>query len=116
MSKRIAILSAVLITSVAALAQTQELRGTVTDSMCGRKHMMKGATPAQCTRKCVKAGSDFALAVGNKLYILKGDKAQIGTFAGANVVVQGQVHDETIDVNQIERIRVTSSPSPTPSR
>jgi hypothetical protein len=102
MLNRIAVLSAVLIASVAALAQTQEVRGTVTDSMCGRKHMLKNATPAQCTLECIKAGSDFALAVGDKLYIMKGDEAQMDNFAGANVVVRGDVHGTTIDVKQIK--------------
>jgi hypothetical protein len=102
MFKRIAVLSAVALLSVVAQAQTNELRGTVTDSMCGSKHMMKNATAAQCTRECVKSGSDFALAVGDKLYILKGDKAEIDKFAGANVVVQGDIHGTTMDVKQIK--------------
>jgi hypothetical protein len=58
--------------------------------MCGAHHMMQGKTPAQFTRECVKGGSDFGLASGNKMYILKGDKSQIDKFAGQDVIVKGK--------------------------
>jgi hypothetical protein len=69
--------------------------------MCGAHHMMKDATAAQCTRECVKQGSDFALASGGKVYTLKGDKAQFNKFAGENVVVKGKVSGTTISVDSI---------------
>lgn len=50
--------------SLAAQSAPQTFTGTVSDSMCGAHHMMKNATPAQCTRECVKQGSDFALVSG----------------------------------------------------
>jgi hypothetical protein len=99
-----------LITPVAALAlgaaslfaqATQTLTGTVSDVMCGAHHMMKDATPAQCTRECVKQGSDFALVSGAKVYTLKGDKAQFDKFAGENVLVKGKVSGTTISVDSI---------------
>jgi hypothetical protein len=80
----------------------QTLTGTVTDAMCGKKHMMHGKTPAQCTRECVKSGSDYALVVGDKIYILKGDKAAIDKFAGANVVVKGKTSGSTVTVESIK--------------
>ncbi len=85
-----------------AFAQSsQTITGTVTDAMCGAHHMMQGKTPAQCTRECVKQGSDFALASGDKVYILKGDKSQFDKFAGQNVTIQGKVDGKTITVNSI---------------
>jgi len=77
-----------------AIAQaTQTLTGTVSDAMCGKKHIMQGLTAAQCTRECVKSGTDYALVVGDKVYTLKGDKAAIDKFAGANVTVKGKAMD-----------------------
>jgi hypothetical protein len=99
-----------LIAPVAALAlgvaslfaqATQTISGTVSDAMCGAHHMMKDATAAQCTRECVKKGSDFALVSGGKVYILKGDKTQLDKFAGENVVVKGKVSGTTISVDSI---------------
>ena len=47
------------------------------DAMCGASHMIQGKAPAQCTRECIKEGSEFALASGGKVYTLKGDKSQL---------------------------------------
>jgi hypothetical protein len=85
-----------------AFAQSgQTITGTVTDAMCGANHMMEGKTPAQCTRECVKEGSDFALASGARVYILKGDKSQFDKFAGQNVIIKGKVDGKTITVDSI---------------
>jgi len=94
---------AVLVLGAAGLfAQaTQTLTGTVSDAMCGAHHMMKDATAADCTRECVKKGSDFALVSGGKVYTLKGDKIQLDKFAGENVVVKGKVSGTTISVDSI---------------
>ena len=58
-------------------------------------------TPAQCTRECVKQGSDFVLASGDKVYTLQGDKSQIDKFAGQKVMVKGKVSGTTIVVDSI---------------
>ena len=50
--------------------------------MCGAKHMAKDKSAADCTRECVKMGSEYALVVGNTVYRLKGDKAAIDKFVG----------------------------------
>ena len=62
---------------------------------------MQGKTAAQCTRECVKQGSDFALVSGGKVYTLKENKAQFDKFAGENVIVKGNVSGTTISVNSI---------------
>ena len=95
----------VLTTSFAIAQATQTLTGTVSDSMCGKTHMMKGATAAQCTRECVKSGSDYALVVGDKIYTLKGDKAAIDKFAGANVTVKGKADGSVVTVESISAAR-----------
>lgn len=105
MRMKVLALNLVLTVGASALAfaqAAQTITGTVTDSMCGAHHMMKNATPAQCTRECVKQGSDYALASGNKIYTLKGDKVQFDKFAGENVVVQGTTQGTTISVQSIK--------------
>ncbi len=89
--------------AVSLFAQaTQTITGTVTDAMCGAHHMMKDATAGQCTRACIKQGADFALASGDKLYILKGDKSQFDKFSGQSVRIKGKVNGNIISVNSIE--------------
>jgi hypothetical protein len=100
--KFIGTVAALVLGTMSLFAQaTQTLTGTVSDAMCGAHHMMKDATAAQCTRECVKQGSDFALVSGGKVYILKGDKAQFDKFAGENVIVKGKVSGTTISVDSI---------------
>ncbi|MGC2249006.1 MAG: hypothetical protein WA609_20550, partial [Terriglobales bacterium] len=57
------------IAAVPALAanKNKTLTGEVSDAMCGAKHQMPGAA-ADCTRACVKHGSNYALVVGDKVY------------------------------------------------
>ena len=88
--------------SIAIAQASQTLTGTITDSMCGKKHMMKGTTAAQCTRECIKSGSDYALIVGDKLYTLKGDKAAFDKFAGATVTVRGKADGSMLTVDSIK--------------
>ena len=77
------------------------LTGVVSDSMCGAKHMGTNKTPAECTRECVKAGSDYALVVGKEVYVLKGDQASIDKFAGERATVKGAVSGIVVTVQSI---------------
>jgi hypothetical protein len=94
--------SLVLSTVVTSAQSSQTLTGTVSDAMCGAHHMMEGASAAQCTRECVKRGSDFALVSGDKVYTLKGGKTQLDKFAGQNVTIKGKLDGKTITVDSIE--------------
>ncbi len=92
-----------MLTATVAMAQDPKtLTGIVSDALCGKTHMMQGASAAKCTRECVKAGTDYALVVGDKVYTLKGDKAAIDKFAGASVVVKGKLSGNTVTVESIK--------------
>jgi len=101
--KNLSLVSLLALTAVIVQAQSsQKITGTITDAMCGKKHMMQGESAAQCTRECVKEGSAFALISGDKVYTLKGDKAQFDKFAGANVVIEGETSGTTVTVKSIK--------------
>jgi Protein of unknown function (DUF5818) len=63
--------------------------------------MMTNVTPAQCTRECVKEGSDYALVSGGKVYTLGGDTKQIDKYAGQSVTVTGDISGTTLTVRSI---------------
>jgi hypothetical protein len=88
------------LTTSLALAET--FTGTVSDTMCGKKHMMAGDSDAQCVRACVKDGADYALVIGDKVYTLKGDKTQIDKLAGDKVVIDGQLSGDTLTAKSIK--------------
>jgi hypothetical protein len=78
------------------------LTGVVTDTMCGAKHMIPGKSAAECTRICVKQGSQYALLVGNKVYALQGDAAAIDKYAGQRATVTGTVNGNNVKVDAIK--------------
>lgn len=98
------ILGALLAVSPAFAAKAKTFTGTVSDAMCGAKHMMPGDA-ASCTRDCVGKGSKYALVVGDKVYILDTtDKAALAALdkqAGAQVKITGTEKDNTITVTSV---------------
>lgn len=87
-----------------AAGKTQTLTGEVSDAMCGAKHQMPGAS-AECTRACVKHGSNYALVVGDKVYTLEtsdqGALDKLDKLAGGKAKVSGEVNGTTITVKSV---------------
>ena len=101
-SRLMTLAAAVVLSASIVLAQgAQTFTGTVSDSMCGAHHMMAGKSAAECTRECVKEGSDFALVVRNRVYTLKGNKMLLDKYTGMNVIVKGKVSGTTITVDSV---------------
>ncbi|HJT71804.1 MAG TPA: hypothetical protein VJ731_16515 [Terriglobales bacterium] len=92
-------------------AAAKALTGVVSDSMCGAKHMAKDKSAAECTRECVKAGSDYALVAGGKVYPLKGDKAEIDKYAGQRATVKGTLDGNNLSVQSITAAKKAATAS-----
>jgi hypothetical protein len=100
------VLTAILGLAVLASAAPQTLTGVITDDMCGKKHtMMPGKPDSECIRACVKAGSKYALLVGDKVYVLKGDANKFDQLAGKKVKVSGDVSGSTISVSSLSEAK-----------
>jgi hypothetical protein len=101
----LALMSAIMIPAIQQLhATSQSMDGVVTDSMCGKKHMMPGKSDAQCTQECIKSGSSYALVVGDKVYALAGKAQTIAQFAGKRAHVEGNLNNSTITVTSISEV------------
>ena len=76
--------------------------GSISDDMCGLKHMMPGESDKDCTLECVKSGSKFVLAdaAHQKVYKLS-DQEKPREFAGRKVKVTGTLQGDTIQVSSI---------------
>lgn len=85
-----------------ANAAAQSFTGVISDSMCNKKHMMPGKSDAQCTEECVKAGANYVLISGDKVYTLIAGKGLIAPFAGKKVQVQGNLQGALITVTAIK--------------
>ena len=98
----LALISGIMIPAIQQVhAASQTIDGIVSDSMCGKKHMMPGKTDAQCVQECIKSGSSYALVVGDKVYTLAGKPQTIAPFAGKRVHIEGSLKDTTITVTSI---------------
>jgi hypothetical protein len=100
------VLSGAFVTAGASLsaADMMTLTGTVTDAMCGMKHP-SGAAAADCTKECVKKGSDYALVSNGKVYTLKADaaqKAELDKLAGKEAEVMGDANGMTLMVKSVK--------------
>jgi hypothetical protein len=98
-----ALLGTALIPAVFA-AKAESFTGTVSDAMCGAKHMMEG-DPAACLRTCVQKGSKYALVVGEKVYTLDTkDKAtldKLEQLGAGKATVKGEANGDTIEVSSV---------------
>jgi hypothetical protein len=75
--------------------------GVITDSMCGKDHAMMNVKPdSKCVLECVKAGSKYALIVGDAVYELSDQKTP-EKFAAQKVNVKGTLEGQTIQVQSI---------------
>ena len=98
----LALMLAFMIPAIQQLhAAPQTIDGVITDSMCGKKHMLPGKTDAQCVQECIKGGSNYALVVGDKVYTLAAKPQTIAPFAGKRVHIEGSLKDNTITINSI---------------
>lgn len=84
-----------------AAEKSKTFEGSISDKMCGAKHMMEGSAK-ECTLKCVEGGSKYVLATPKgKVYDLS-DQEKPKEFAGAKVKVTGTLDGDTIQVSSIE--------------
>jgi hypothetical protein len=101
----IATLAVILSVHAAFAANMDSFTGTVSDAMCGAKHMMEG-DPAACLRACVQKGSKYALVVGDKVYTLDAkDKASLDALdklADQKATVKGSADGDTIEVSSVK--------------
>ncbi len=84
-----------------ALAAPQTFTGQITDTMCGKKHMIPGKSAAECTRTCVQQKAGYGIVVGDKVYQLEGNNSAIAPFDGKNATVRGEVAGNRIAVTSI---------------
>ncbi len=105
--RRILSLALVSIFALAMCAFGAQLKGSLSDKMCGGDH--KGQDPVKCTLSCVDNGSPFVLVVSkDKILDVENQKdpkinEELRKFAGRNVTVTGTVSKDGKSV-KIEKI------------
>ena len=90
---------------------TNALSGEVSSSVT-----LTNVSAAECTRTCVKQGSDYALVSGGKVYTLKGDAKQIDKYAGQKVTVKGTVKKDELTAQSVTPAKAAAPLKPAATR
>ena len=95
------LLTAIAFAALALAAAPKSYTGVITDEMCGKDHAMMNVKPdSKCVADCIKAGSKYALIVGEQVYGLS-DQKMPEKFAAQKVTVTGTLDGKTIQVKSI---------------
>ena len=104
----LALLAAILIPTTREIyAAASTIDGVVSDTKCGKKHMLPGKTDAECVQACLKgkAKASYALVVGANVYTLAGKPQTIAPFACKHVKVEGTLEGLMLTVISIHEMR-----------
>jgi hypothetical protein len=105
---RLSVLLAAL-TAMPALAAPQTWTGTISDSMCGAKHMdgehgMKISDKA-CTDMCVKKGANYVFVSDGKVLTIANPQFKgLAEQAGAVVKLTGERTSDTVTISKLEKV------------
>lgn len=84
-----------------ASAFGETLKGTVSDSMCGAKHVNATKDDIACAQKCVKGGSPAVFIMGDKVYKIDNQDA-VKDHVGHKVTLNGSLTGDTIHVDSVK--------------
>ena len=101
----LAVLSCAIFPAVTRVYASQPVEGVISDSMCGRRHMATGKTPAQCVKECIRNNSHYVLVTKDKIYDLTGKLQAVATFAGKHVRIEGALDRDTVKVDAVQQIK-----------
>lgn len=81
------------------LVPGQTFVGLISDAHCGSKHTESKMSAFECTQMCVRHGSRYVIAEGNRDYELAGAPERLGQIAGQRVRLTGVLTGDTIKVS-----------------
>jgi hypothetical protein len=99
--------AAALVATVPARA-AETMKGTLADEMCAKRHVAdeKGVVSEKsqaCVKKCLGEGKAVVFISGDKLYkIANQDFKELKAHAGHEVMLTGDVKDDTVTITKIE--------------
>jgi len=89
----------VLATSVFALtAMADEMKGYISDSKCGAKHVKDHN--AKCIEGCVKGGASPVFVSKGKVYKVD-DASKVAEHLGHEVTITGSIDGDTVKVESV---------------
>ncbi len=97
-----------MIVGVTFAADSQTVKGYVSDSKCGAK----GKTNAECTKKCIQAGEKMVVVTDGDDKVLTVDNPDaLAGHEGHHVAVTGTVSGDSIHVDKVKMLKGASKES-----
>jgi hypothetical protein len=94
------VVALVLALSVFALsAMAEEMKGYISDSKCGAKHVKDHN--AKCVEGCVKGGASAVFVTGGKVYKVD-DASKVAEHLGHEVTITGAIDGDTVKVESVK--------------
>ena len=100
MTRKTLLNSALFLTLSASTAFAETWNGTISDSMCGAKHVKATKEDMACAQKCVKGGSPAVFVVGDKVYNIENQDA-VKDHIGHKVSITGTMTGDTIHIDKV---------------
>lgn len=82
-------------------ALAENFQGTLSDSMCGAKHVNATKDDIACAQKCVKGGSAAVFIMGDQVYKIDNQDA-VKKQVGHKVTLVGTKTGDTIHVDSVK--------------
>ena len=88
--------------SFAFVGPDSHMKGYIDDSNCAgsKTPMCTPETRVKCATKCIEGGASAVFVSGDKVYKIANQK-EVLKYAGKNVMIDGKVTDDTIEVTKI---------------
>ena len=104
----------VALAAVPAFAAPQTWTGTISDSMCGAKHMEgehgTKVSDKACTEMCVKKGATYVFVSDGKVLTIANQHFKgLARQAGAMVKLTGELKGDTVTVSKLEKVAMASN-------
>jgi hypothetical protein len=99
-TKKILLTATLFLSFSAATAFAEDWKGTISDAMCGGKHVNATKEDMACAKKCVKGGSPAVLVVGDKTYKIENQDA-VKDHIGHKVNVSGTMTGDSIHIDKV---------------
>lgn len=100
MTRKILATAALFLTVSASSAFAENFKGTISDAMCGGKHVNATKDDMACAQKCVLGGEKAVLIVGDKTYKIENQDA-VKAHIGHKVNVSGTLTGDTIHIDKV---------------
>jgi hypothetical protein len=99
--KRFAAATILMLSFASASAFAESWNGTISDAMCGAKHVNATAADQACAQKCVKGGEAAVFVSGDKVYKIDNQDA-VKNHVGHKVTLTGTMTGDTIHVENVK--------------